>query len=214
MKLIIFDMDGVIVDSEHIYSAIDEEIYKRFNICLSQEKKDSFIGKNSLDIWTEIYNDHSLHNKISLEDLIILQRKMYINSLNDLLMVEGVRDWMKYFKKNNIKMIIASSSPKEIITFVIKKFKLDEYIGGFVHGDEVTIGKPNPEIFIKAASIFNEKPKDCLVIEDSSNGVKAAKAADMKCIGYKNINSGKQDLSKADYICSVFNLESLSEILN
>ena len=81
-------------------------------------------------------------------------------------------------------------------------------------GEEVINGKPNPEIFIKSAEMMGYKVEDCIVIEDSSNGVKAAKKAGMKCIGYNNINTGQQNLKLADVVINKFSKENFNIVFD
>ena len=88
------------------------------------------------------------------------------------------------------------------------------YFDFIVSGEEVTNGKPMPDIFLKAADHFQSSPDNCFVIEDSSNGVTAAKAAGMKCIGFRNVNSGNQDISKADLIINSFSKTEINNVLN
>jgi len=102
-------------------------------------------------------------------------------------------------------MAIASSNNRRIVDAVVKRFGLDKYMKFIISGEEVKKGKPDPEIFLTTATKIGANPKVCLVIEDAENGVKAAKAAGMKCIGFKNKDSGKQDLSEADLNISNFN---------
>ena len=83
---------------------------------------------------------------------------------------------------------------------VVSKFELEDYFSCILSGEEVENGKPAPDIYVETAKKLGIVPEECIVIEDSKNGVMAAKEAGMKCIGFKNINSGEQDLSKADYI--------------
>ena len=97
-------------------------------------------------------------------------------------------------------MAIASSSPRLFIENVIQKIGVAEYFSIWISGEEVKHSKPEPDIFLKAAELLNVNPQACAVIEDSSSGTIAAKRAGMKCIGYRNLNSGNQDLSQADYI--------------
>lgn len=214
MKLVIFDMDGVIIDSEHIYSEIDEEIYNKFNIELTDKKKKSFVGRNSFDIWSDLHLQFGLKDKISLDDLIIFQNEEYLKGLKikEVKLVDGIIDWMRWFKENNVEMVIASSSPLAIIKYTIDKFGLNEYIKGYISGDDVVNSKPNPEIFVKAAQMMGLKSNECLVIEDSSNGVKAAKDANIKCVGYINTNSGEQDLSVADLVINKFCKDNFNKI--
>ncbi|HEX9025530.1 MAG TPA: HAD-IA family hydrolase, partial [Clostridium sp.] len=83
---------------------------------------------------------------------------------------------------------------------VVSKFKLQDYFRFIVSGEEVDNGKPAPDVYIETAKKLGMLPRDCTVIEDSKNGVLAAKAAGMMCIGFQNVNSGNQDLSMADNI--------------
>jgi HAD superfamily hydrolase (TIGR01509 family) len=80
------------------------------------------------------------------------------------------------------------------------KLGLRKYVKYWLSGEQVLRSKPEPDIFLKVAEVLNVDPADCLVIEDSASGIKAAKRAGMKCIGYRNLNSGNQDLSGADLI--------------
>ncbi len=91
------------------------------------------------------------------------------------------------------------------------------YFQHIISGDLVEHGKPAPDIFVYAANALREEPAHCVVIEDSTNGVKAAKLAGMKCIGFKNPNSGDQDLSLADMVIDDFrkvNLEIFESLYN
>ena len=81
---------------------------------------------------------------------------------------------------------------------------LKKYFKICVSGNEVKNGKPAPDVFLHTANLLKVNPQECLVIEDSTNGVKAAKSAEMRCIGFQNFNSGNQDLSDADMIISTF----------
>ena len=117
--------------------------------------------------------------------------------------------------QRGIKMALASSSPRSHIDAVLKMFNLTDYFHAIVCGEDTKEGKPSPDIFLNAAKIINTLPEDCIVIEDSYNGVLAAKAANMKCIGFKNPNSGNQDLSNADKIVTSLediNIETLNEL--
>ena len=114
--------------------------------------------------------------------------------------IEGVDILIKDLYIKGIKVALASSSPRNHIEAIIKKFNLTDYFHAMVCGEDVKEGKPSPDIFLHTAKIINTLPKECIVIEDSYNGVLSAKAANMKCIGFRNLNSGNQDLSKADMI--------------
>src|ERR1044072_4272337 len=92
----------------------------------------------------------------------------------------------------------------EIINIILKKFELTDLFIAKVSGSELAHTKPHPEIFLRSAQLIRSEPKECIVIEDSKNGVTAAKAAGMKCIGFLNPSSGDQNLANADMVIRSF----------
>ena len=126
--------------------------------------------------------------------------------------IEGIRDLINDIH-NNYNVTIASSSSRKIIETVLKKFNLERFFTAIVSGAELTNSKPHPEIFQTAAKLSGVKPENCLVIEDSHNGVVAAKKAKMYCLAFANPNSGKQDLSLADFVIHEFNVRNFSNII-
>lgn len=200
MKAVIFDMDGVIIDSEPIHFEVDMQTMKNFGCSISKEELNKYVGTTNEYMFTDIKNKYKLNK--SAEEIInyrcnLVKRKV-IES--DLVPIEGIRDLLKNLKDKNIPAAIASSSPRDFIEVVVSKFGIEDYFSCILSGEEVKNGKPAPDIYIETAKKLGIAPKECIVIEDSKNGVIAAKEAGMKCIGFKNINSGEQDLSKADYI--------------
>ena len=107
------------------------------------------------------------------------------------------RAWLK---EHDIPTAVASSSPIEFIETNISNLGFNDYFQFLLSGNEVTNGKPAPDIYLAAAKRLNVMPQDCVVLEDSHNGVKAAKSAGMTCIGFQNPNSGIQDISMADTV--------------
>jgi beta-phosphoglucomutase-like phosphatase (HAD superfamily) len=97
---------------------------------------------------------------------------------------------------------------RQFIEEALEKIEIKDYFTEWLSGEEVALSKPEPDIFLRVAELLNVKPYECLVIEDSTSGVIAAKRAGMRCIGYKNVNSGNQDLSEADLI--VCNIEEIN----
>lgn len=200
MKAVIFDMDGVIIDSEPIHFEVDMQTMKNFGCSISKEELNKYVGTTNEYMFTDIKNKYKLNK--SAEEIInyrceLVKRKVMES---DLVPIEGIRDLLKNLKDKNIPAAIASSSPRDFIEVVVSKFGIEDYFSCILSGEEVKNGKPAPDIYIETAKKLGIAPKECIVIEDSKNGVIAAKEAGMKCIGFKNINSGEQDLSKADYI--------------
>jgi HAD superfamily hydrolase (TIGR01549 family) len=209
LEAVIFDMDGVLIDSEPFHLVVNEKIFENLGISLSEDEYHSYIGTTHKDMWSTIKKRHNLPQ--SVPELVNMQVSGNIDYIKneeiEPIKIKGVTDLLSKIARENIKIGIASSSPTEVIELVINKLRISGYFSAITGGEEITKGKPAPDIFLKAANRLNAKPPNCLVVEDSKNGVLAAKAAGMKCVGYKNPNSGNQDLRKADLI--VYNYASL-----
>ena len=95
---------------------------------------------------------------------------------------------------------IASSSSRDFISLVVDRTGIRQYFDAFISGQELPESKPNPAIYLLTAQTLGVEPSECIVLEDAHLGVEAAKRAGMRCIGYRNPNSGAQDLSKADVV--------------
>lgn len=200
MKAVIFDMDGVIIDSEPIHFEVDIQTMKDFGCSISKEELNKYVGTTNEYMYTDIKNKYEIDK--SIEEIINYRSELVKRKVieSDLIPIEGIRDLLKDLKDKNILAAIASSSPRDFIEVVVSKFELEDYFSCILSGEEVENGKPAPDIYVETAKKLGIVPEECIVIEDSKNGVMAAKEAGMKCIGFKNINSGEQDLSKADYI--------------
>ncbi|RQD74650.1 MAG: HAD family phosphatase [Halanaerobium sp. MSAO_Bac5] len=218
IKAVIFDMDGVIVNSEAIYEQADKEIFQHYGINLSDEELQNYIGVNLLDIWTDLLSKYQLKDEYSdyeVEDFIeehVHSHYEVLSESDELNLMPGIKDWFEYFKANNYKMIIASSSYAPIIELIYQKFGLDKYMEGYVDGNSVEKGKPEPEIFLKAAEKLQLKAEECLVIEDSEHGITAANKAGMKSIGFARNTDYNQDLSSADILIKEFNQQNLAKL--
>jgi HAD superfamily hydrolase (TIGR01509 family) len=205
-KALIFDMDGVIIDSEPLYKKANTNTFQKLGIKVSDEEYNGFVGTNGFYMWSTIKKKYNLN--YSVEELIQMENDGFIEYLNQIenpQSIDGINKLLLDLKKHKIIMAIASSSIKRSIHAVIDRLRLREYFKVIVSGEDITNGKPSPDIFLKTSSLINIPAEECLVIEDSRNGVLAAKSAGMKCIGYQNPNSGKQDLNQADYITKNLN---------
>ncbi|CAH8770412.1 HAD family hydrolase [Paenibacillus dendritiformis] len=200
MKAFIFDMDGVIIDSEPIHFEIDVETMNYFGVTIAPHELERFVGMTNPEMWSILKEEYSLPQSVS--EIIEYQLKSKIEWIRstDLAPIEGIQELIFDLKKNNILIGLASSSPIAFINEVLRKYNFFEYFDSIISGEEVTKGKPAPDIYLEVSNQLNIKPNECWVLEDSKNGVQAAKAAGMKCIGFINQNSGNQDLSRADII--------------
>jgi beta-phosphoglucomutase family hydrolase len=214
LEAVIFDMDGVLIDSEPFHLVVNEKIFANLGINLSEDEYHSFIGTTHKDMWSMIKKRYNLPQPVP--ELVNMQVSGNINYIKteEIEAIDGVINLISEIKKENIKIGIASSSPTEVIELVTKKLGISNYFSAIVGGEEIKRGKPSPDIFLKASKRLNSKPSDCIVIEDSKNGVLAAKAARMKCIGFNNPNSGNQDLTKADLIIDNYDTLNVGNLKN
>ncbi|SMD38821.1 haloacid dehalogenase superfamily, subfamily IA, variant 3 with third motif having DD or ED/haloacid dehalogenase superfamily, subfamily IA, variant 1 with third motif having Dx(3-4)D or Dx(3-4)E/beta-phosphoglucomutase family hydrolase [Reichenbachiella faecimaris] len=206
LEAVIFDMDGVIMDSEPIHYETEFEILKRFGVKdYPFEEHAQYVGMRTWDLWAGNIAKYSLD--ATAEALTIEGDEAYINALRekDFDPITGLADLLDRIKASGTKMIVASSASRENIKLVLDKFAITQYFEGYVSSQDVKKTKPNPDIFLLAAKTLGVNPENCVVIEDAKHGVQAAISAGMKCIGYGNLNSGNQDLSKAHVIIDSHN---------
>ena len=219
IKAVIFDMDGTIIDSEPIYEKVNEEIYDKYGFNLTQEDYDRHMGANLKDIWEDILDRYQVKEEYShykVEDFMedhIHESYQGLADAEELELMPGVKKWFDFLKDHGYKMIIASSSYAPVIEHIYQRFELDQYMEGYVDGNSIENGKPAPDIFLKAAEKMGVKAEECLVIEDSENGVNGAHQAGAKVVGFNRAQDESQDLSKADLVIEEFNQENLHKIL-
>ena len=205
IQTVIFDMDGVIIDSEPVYFKIDKQMFEELNIDVSFEEHCSYVGTSSQNMWDTIIKKHGIADQP--RELMRKEYNLYMDYLvnaSDLQPIDGVLELINDLHKNNFRLILASSSRMETINIILKKFKLSDLFMAKISGSDLVHSKPHPEIFLSGAQLIRSEAKDCVVIEDSKNGVAAAKAAGMKCIGFLNPSSGDQNLKSADLIIRSF----------
>lgn len=203
ISCVIFDMDGVIIDSEPIYMQVEQDLFREVGLELSHEEHTKFVGRS--DLWKVLKQTYNL--AINIEDIHREENRRYLEIINNSFddnPIEGVVDLIEQLHEQGIKLVLASSSEMKNIELVLTKFGLLNYFDLRISGANLETSKPHPEIFEKAALMAQMPFQNCLVIEDSASGVKAAKAANMLCVGFRNPNSGDQDLSVADWIIDSF----------
>lgn len=204
LEAVIFDMDGVLIDSEPVHYESNKKIMQEFGYNLEYDYYKQFIGSTLTHMWEVIKKDYEISNEISELNRMSEQYSNNIIKENGYIRVPGAAELVKMFNDNGIKLAVASSSSAYLIDKAVSYLGIKECFDVLVSGENIANPKPSPDIFLKAAESLGVDVGRCLVIEDSANGVKAAKAAGMACVGYINPNSGEQDLSKADYLVESF----------
>jgi beta-phosphoglucomutase len=206
IQTVIFDMDGVIVDTEPVHRYAYFQQFTELNIDVTEDMFTSFTGNSTRNVFQNLKTLFSLEQDV--EDLIQRKRTIFNEAFDtkaDLELLEGVEKLIKEFHQNGMQLILASSASKVTIERVFARFNLHQYFTHIVSGEDFPQSKPDPAIFEHASSLSIACKENCVVIEDSTNGVKAAKAAGIYCIGYNSIHSKLQDLSTADVIINHFN---------
>ncbi len=214
-KCVIFDMDGVIIDSEPIHIASEKEMFELLKLGVSNEEHHSFVGASSETLWSTIKERKNLDYPV--DTLVEMNRTMYMKNLKKMFVLESIPyipELISQLKVEGFQLAVASSSPVSQVSYILENLHLIQYFQAVITGDDVIKGKPEPDIFLKAARSVGVDPSLCVVIEDSLNGVMAAKNAHMKCIGLRNPNSGNQDLSKADILIDHFDDQTLHIIID
>ena len=205
MQAFIFDMDGVIIDSEPIHTKIIRTTLIEHNITISDEEFDKFIGMSSTAVFSHFIKLYNL--PYTSEEMLIDHMTQFKNYIieHHLRPIDGILSLIQNLKAKNIPLAIASSSPLDVIQFVSKAFNIEQYFQCIISGEDLPRSKPDPTIYLKTAQTLQIDPTQCVVLEDSTNGCIAAKNANMYCIGFINPNSGKQNLSQADITINKIN---------
>jgi beta-phosphoglucomutase-like phosphatase (HAD superfamily) len=120
-------------------------------------------------------------------------------------MIDGALELIQDYFENNIILVLASSASMTNIDRIFQKFNLNKYFKSKISGADLKESKPNPEIFLKAAKLTGYNKEECIVIEDSTNGIKAAKSAGIYCVGYNSFNSKNQNYDNANIVISDLN---------
>ena len=208
MNYIIFDMDGVLLDSEPMHQEIIYEVFQLEGISFDKAYIQTLTGMSAFPMWEKVKRD--AQRSESVEELIKFHRDYFFKRLPEVKvpLVPHVKDVLEKFKNEGKHVSLASSSGRKLIDIFTQQTNIAHYFEVIMSGDDVQYSKPNPEIFLKVAQRYGLSATQFTVIEDSTNGVKAAKSAGMQCVGFQNPLSGGQDLSQADLL-----IHSMQELL-
>lgn len=199
LKAVLFDMDGVVVNTEPLHNKAYYKMFADVNITVSKELYESFTGQSTISICRYLVDHFNLEEQP--EQLVKLKRKHFkylFENDTSLTLIDGVIERIRDYHSNGLTLVLASSASMPNINRVFQRFDLDQYFIAKLSGADLKASKPHPEIFIKAAEASGYSKNECVVIEDSTNGIIAAKKADIFCIGYHGDPKSTQDFSLSD----------------
>lgn len=213
---VLFDMDGVIVDSNPVHKIAIEQFCKKYNLELSEETLNKKVwGRQNKD-WIPAVFERHLEPELLAEyafEKEKLFRELYEKEIEAL---PGLEDFLKQLEKKGIPKAIATSAPIENVDFVLEKTGLRKYFQTILHDAFVEKGKPDPEIYLKTADALNFDPTDCIVFEDSLSGVQSGLNAGCKVVGVLTTHSA-QELKDTHLTIKNFNeltIDTLSSLFN
>lgn len=214
LKGVIFDMDGVIVNSEALHVKFECDILKSLEIDFPKNGSPEYAGLAMDKFWLALKEKYNLQQPV--EELLAYDTAMRAKAFREHDQFDvpaGGVSLIKSLKRAGIPLALASSSHTLVIDAILDKLRFRRYFDVIVSGFELKNGKPAPDIFLYASDLLGTPHAETLVIEDTANGVLAAKSAGMKCFGYQNpTNPSKQDLSMADLISGSFESVTVDQL--
>ena len=183
LKAVVFDMDGVLFDTESLHIESCYEAAEQLNLKLSDEAAYGTLGRNASDqreLVMKIMETDYPGGSFPYDNYLWLHDELLRKKLEGIpTVMKGVRELIDYLKSRGIKLAVASSTGYERVMSNLEKTGLAEYFQELITGDMVEHSKPNPDIYLKACRALGVKPEDAMAIEDSPNGIRAAAAAGM-----------------------------------
>lgn len=213
IKAVLFDMDGVIAETEHVHVEAEKQTLLKYGVQITEDELHRYTGTTAKQMFMELIAKYKLDT--TFEKIFNEKEEIIFKLLEmDTQPVKGVIELLCKLKEKHLKLAVASSSHRRLVQYVLRKLAITELFDSIISAEDVARGKPDPEIFLMSAKRLKVSPAECLVVEDAKLGVEAAKEAGMKCLGYRNPHSGNQDLSRADIVTDDFTSLDVQELLS
>lgn len=211
IELVIFDMDGLIFDTEKLSYKSWIDAAKKLNVPFTDNIFYKLLGTNLASIRKTLEDE--FEENVNVEKYIDEKRNLYREMIKDgAEKKEGIDELLKYLKDNNIKRAVATSSKREVALELLSKAKIDDKFDYILCGDEIEKSKPDPEVFLKVANKIGVDPKYCMVLEDSEAGTLAASRAKMTPIIIPDLKEPISEIESLAYK-KLNNLKEVIEVL-
>ena len=214
LEAVLFDMDGVIIDSEPLWSKAEQQLLARRNLRYSSQLKTVMMGLDSSEAVGFLIKHYDL--KESVSDLVAERNQLVADLFRQFLRpMPHALQLVRSVQAAQIKTGLVTSSPQDLVDLALSRLNITELFDLILSGDQVARGKPAPDIYLTAAEALGVSHENCLVIEDAPHGVAAAKAAGMCCLAIST-SASEPKLGAADRVVRDFaevDLQSLRELV-
>ena len=205
LKAVIFDMDGVLIDSEPIHYAIERIIFDKLGINVSAEIHSSYLGTAGDFMYTDLKSRFGLSATITeLLERDEAFRCDYFKNLPGIHLNEGALTLLHEIKRAGLSLAVATSSSPGMARILLDRCEVFSIFDAVVTTEEAGKSKPAPDVYLLAAQKIGAEPENCIVFEDSPNGIRAAKSAGMVCVAIQTDSVGVHELSHADDLIGTF----------
>jgi mannitol-1-/sugar-/sorbitol-6-/2-deoxyglucose-6-phosphatase len=198
IKACVFDMDGVLIDTEPVWRRVERDVFRRVGIELTDAQLRETWGmriEEVVDFWYRVRPWDGIRPRAVQREIV---RAMVDHVHNDGVPLPGALEAVNTARDAGLKVGIASSSSHELIEAVIRRLDLAHLIDAVCTADDEKLGKPDPAVYMSAARLLGAKPGECIAVEDSPAGVRSAKAAGMVCIAVLTDAVKRDDIKDAD----------------
>lgn len=198
VKGIIFDMDGLLFDTESIYCEANLVVAEKYGIPFDKEVYARFIGISDEEVWQDLHKMYADHGKETVQKFIDESWGMAHDRFKtgEVDLKPGVHELLAYLEEKEIPRVLASSNVRPIIEILLEHAGIRDKFSDIISAEDVKFAKPDPEIFVIASDRLNLSPADCLVLEDSKNGILAAEGAGVPVVMVPDILPPTAELKK------------------